>query len=143
MTTKLSFKPIILAGAKAAGVAALINAFLFFVFHALGIIKETVFIQSNEPLTVPPVILSSIFPPLLGAIVFYLFEKYTDSGYKIFRFVAIVLLVLSFASPFMAVAGMPFFYALVLCLMHTVVASSLLCSISKVRRGRSSGFSGG
>jgi drug/metabolite transporter (DMT)-like permease len=134
MTTKLTFKQIITAGAIAAGVAVVINAILFFTFHSAGVISDTVFLQPNQPLTVVPVIMSSILPTLVGACVFFLFEKYTTNGFKIFSIVAVVLVFLSLASPFMAVQGMPVAYGVVLCIMHLVVAFSLLYFLKRAKQ---------
>jgi hypothetical protein len=54
MTSKLSFKASLLAGLLASGVAAVINSILFFIFHGVGVIKDDIFVQPNQPLTVMP-----------------------------------------------------------------------------------------
>ena len=131
---KLNFKQIIIAGAIAAGVSVVINAILFFIFHYTGVISDDVFIQPNQPLTVVPVIISSILPTLIGACVFFLFEKFSNNGFKIFSIVAIVLMFLSFTSPFMAVQGMPVGYGVVLNIMHVVVVFSLLYFIKRAKK---------
>jgi Family of unknown function (DUF6069) len=134
MNSKLTFKQIITAGAIAAGASVVINAILFFIFHAVGVISDSVFLQPNQPLTVVPVIISSILPTLIGACVFFLFEKFSDNGFKIFSIVAIVLVLLSLSSPFMAVQGMPVPYGVVLCIMHLVVAFSLLYFLKRAKK---------
>ena len=131
MKQKLDFKQSLSAGLTAAGVSVLINVVLFYIFHAMGVITDSIFIQPNQPLTVVPVIISSILPSLVGASVFFLFEKYMDNGFKIFSIVAIVLMLLSLASPFLSVPNMPIGYAIVLDVMHVVVALSLLFFIKK------------
>ncbi|OYU94080.1 MAG: hypothetical protein CFE21_17935 [Bacteroidetes bacterium B1(2017)] len=133
MNSKLNFKQIITAGAIAAVVSVVINIILYFVFHSVGVISDTVFVQPNEPLTVVPVIISSILPTFIGACVFFLFEKYTNNGLKIFSILANVLVFLSLSSPFMAVQGMPVAYGIVLDVMHLVVAFSLLYFIKKAK----------
>lgn len=133
MNSKLSFKKSILAGLVAAGVSATINAILFFALHAADVITDSFFIKPNETLTVVPVIISSIIPSLIGAVVFYLFERFSNNGFKIFRVVAIGLMLLSLASPFLAVQGMPLGYAIALDVMHVVVALILLFFIEKAK----------
>jgi hypothetical protein len=133
MNTTLNFKQIITAGAMAAGTSVVINAILFFIFHALGIISDTVFVQPNQALTIVPVIMSSILPTLIGACVFFAFEKLTNNGYKIFSILSIVLVLLSLSSPFMAVPDMPIGYGVVLDVMHLVVAFSLLYFIKRAK----------
>jgi hypothetical protein len=131
MKTKLNFIQSIKAGAFAALVAAGINAVLFFLFHTMGIITDTIFIQPNTPLTVVPVLISSIVPSLIASMVFFLFEKYSKNGFHSFRILAIILLVFSFINPFMGIQGVTTAYAIVLNLMHVVVVGSLLFFIGK------------
>jgi hypothetical protein len=123
---KLTFKTIITAAALAGVSAAFINSLLYFIFHASGIIPDNVFIQENQPLTVVPVIISSVVPSLLAGIVFYLLCRYTSKGYRIFSIIALLLLVLSFANPFMSIPGIPLAMGLALNAMHVVVVASLL-----------------
>ncbi len=133
MNEKLSFKQITIAAAVAAGVSIVINVVLFLIFHSLGVISDTIFIQPNQPLTVVPVIISSVLPTLIGGCVFFLFEKFSNNGFKIFAIVAIVLVLLSLFSPFMAVPGMPIGYGIVLDVMHVVVAASLLYFLKRAK----------
>lgn len=133
MNTKLTFNQSFQAGLTAAGVSVLINIFLFFIFQAAGVITDSVMVQPNQPLTLLPVIISSIIPTLIGACVFFLIEKYTNNGFKIFSVVALVLVLLSLASPFMAVPGIPIAYGAVLDVMHLVVAFSLLFFIKRAK----------
>lgn len=131
MTTKLTFKDSFMAGLMAAGAATVVNAILFFVFHAAGVISDTIFIQPNQPMTIVPIIISSILPTLIAALVFFLLEKYTNSGFKIFRIISIVLMVLTFINPFVGIVGVTLGYALVLNLMHVVVVAALLYFIGR------------
>ena len=134
MNTKLNFKQIITAGALAAGASVVINAILFFIFKAAGVFTDDIFIQPNQPLTIVPIIISSILPSLIAACVFFLFEKYSSNGFKIFSIVAIVLMVLSFANPFMGIQGVTVAYGVVLDVMHVVVALSLLYFIKRAKK---------
>jgi Family of unknown function (DUF6069) len=131
MTTKLTFKDSFMAGLMAAGAATVVNAILFLVFHAAGVISDTIFIQPNQPMTIVPIIISSILPTLVATLVFFLLEKYTKSGFKIFRIISIVLLVLSFINPFVGIVGVTVGYAVVLNIMHIVVVAALLYFIGK------------
>ena len=131
MKTKLSFKQAFMAGLMAAGVATGLNALLFFIFKAQGVIVDTIFIQPNQPLTVVPIIISSILPSLIASLVFFLLEKFTKNGFKVFRIIALVLAVLSFINPFMGIPNVTVAYAVVLNLMHVVVAGAVLYFIGK------------
>jgi hypothetical protein len=131
MKNKLSFKQSIMAGLWGAIAASVINAILFFVYHAIGVITDTILVQPGKPLSVIAVIVASIIPALIASMVFFLFEKYTQKGFKIFTIVSIALLILSFVNPFMGIPGVPTGFALALCTMHVVVAGSLLYFIRK------------
>ena len=89
MKTKLSFKQAFMPGLIAAGVSTVVNAILFFIFKATGVIVDTIFIQPNQPLTIVPIFFSSIVPTLVATIVFFLLEKFTKNGFKIFRIISL------------------------------------------------------
>lgn len=131
MKTKLSFKQSIMAGLMASAAAVVVNAILFLIFHATGTISDSIFIQPNQPLTIVPIIISSVVPTIIASMVFFLFEKFTNNGMKIFTIISIVLLLLSFVNPFMGIPGVTLGYGVILNVMHVVVAGSLLFFINK------------
>jgi hypothetical protein len=137
MKNKLTFKQVIMAGLTAAGFSAVINALLFFIFHAAGLITDDIFVQPNQPMTVGPVILVSIVPALIASLVFFLFEQYTQNGFRIFSIVTIILMLLSLAGPFTGIPNATIKYALSLSVMHFVVPLSLLYFISRSKKSTS------
>ena len=134
MNTKLNLKQSLFAGLLAGIVAAIINAVLFVVFHVAGVISDNIFPQPGEPLTLLPVIMASVFPLLIGSLIFYLFERFTGSGFKIFAIGALVLMALSLVSPFTMIPNVTLGYSLVLCVMHVVAALSLLYFIRRAKQ---------
>ena len=134
MTTKLNLKQTLFAGLLAGIVAAIINGILFFVFHAAGVISDNIFPQPGQPMTAAPVIMGSILPLIIGSLVFYLFERFTNNGFKIFALAALILMVLSLYSPFAVIPNVTLGYSLVLCLMHVVAALSLLYFIHRAKQ---------
>ena len=131
MTTKLNFKQAFMAGLMAAVAATVVNAILFLVFRAAGIIVDTIFIQPDQPMTIVPIIISSIVPTLIATLVFFLLEKFTKNGFKIFRIIALVLMLITFINPFMGIQGVTMGYAIALNIMHIVVVGALLYFIGK------------
>ena len=131
MKQKVNLKQSLTAGAMAAGVAVVINAILFTVFHRAGILTDDIFVQPNQPLTIVPIIMSSIVPPLIAAILFFLLEKYTSNGFKIFSIVSTILFVIFLVNPFTGIKGVTIGYALVLELMHLVVFLPLMFFLRK------------
>lgn len=134
MTNKLNFKQVMMAGLTAAAVSAIVNVILFFIFKTMGWITDDIFVQPNQPLTVVPVIISSIFPTLIASIVFFLFDKYTQNGFKIFSIVSIILMLLSLAAPFAGIPNVTTKYALALEPMHFVVPLVLLYFINRSKK---------
>lgn len=98
-------------------------------------INDNIYLQPGQPLTIVPVIMASIAPLIVGSVVFYLFERFTASGFKIFAGIALVLMVLSLASPFTMIPNVTLGYSLVLCLMHVAAALSLLYFIRRANQG--------
>ena len=131
MQSKLTFVQSIQAGFLAGVVSAVINTVLFFVFQAVGVLHNGVYVQPNQPLTVAPVIMASIVPSIIGSIVFFLIERFTNNGYRIFSILAITLAVLSLFSAFTVPVNVTLGYSLVLCVMHLVVAFVLVYFIGR------------
>lgn len=136
MNAKLNLKQTLFAGLLAGIAAGAINAALFVAFHSAGIISDNIYPQPGQPLTIVPVIMASVALLLVGSFVFYLFERFTASGFKIFAVFALVLVTLSLVSPFMMVPNSTLGYSLVLCLMHVVAALSLLYFIRRAKQQR-------
>jgi len=134
MKTKLNFTQSIKAGAFTALASAAINAVLFFIFHAVGVFTDDIFLQENQPLTVVPILISSIVPTMIASIVFFLIEKYSNNGFSIFRIVSIVLLIISFINPFVGIKGVTVTYALALNLMHITIVVFLLYFLNKEKK---------
>ncbi len=134
MKNKVSFKKSIVAGISAAMVASIINVVLFFIFKSLGVFVDDIFIQPNQPLSPLPIIFSSVVPTLIASSIYFLLDKYTSNGYKIFGIISIVLLLLSFANPFFGIPKVTVPYALALNLMHVVVVFFLFYFINKARK---------
>ena len=132
MNSKLTFAQNIQAGLLAGVVSAVINAVLFFIFHSTGVLADTIYVQPpSQPLTIMPVIVASLIPSLIGSIVFFLIDKFTSNGYRIFSILAIVLAVLSLFSAVTVPVNVTLGYSLVLCVMHLVVAFVLVYFIGR------------
>ena len=134
MKSKLNFKQVLMAGLTAAAVSSIINALLFFIFHAAGLITDDIFVQPNQPMTVVNVIIAGIVPALIASLVFFLFEKYTQNGFRVFSIVTIILMLLSLAGPFTGLPDATTKYALSLSLMHFVVPLTLLFFIARSKK---------
>ena len=131
MKTKLNFTQTIKAGMFAAITAAIVNALLFFIFQAVGVFTDDIEIQPGQALSVLPVLISSIMPSIVGALVFFLIEKYSSNGFKIFGVLTLVLVLLSFLNPFLKIPNITLMSGIILNVMHVVVGGLLLYFIKK------------
>jgi len=135
MKSKLTLKQSLKAGVFAGLLAVLVNGILYTIFHSLDVISDNIYIQPGQPMTIIPIIISSIIPSILAAFVFFLIEKYSKTGYKTFTIIAVILLLLSFLNPFMGIPNVTVGYALALNLMHITVVVALLVFIRReIRR---------
>ena len=112
--------------------AAAINAVIYVIASAAGAIPATVLVPGlNLPVTVVPVVLNSFVPAILAAIFLALLQRFARRPIRLFRIIAAVLLVLSFANPF-TIPGAPIAMILVLDLMHIVAAATIVGVLTTV-----------
>lgn len=133
MSTKVTLKGSLTAGALAGIVSGVINAALFYLFHNMDIITDDVILQPGQYMTVAPIVITSFVTSFVGSFVYYLLDKYTQRGYRIFTIIAIVILLLSFTNPFMLIDDVPLTYAMALNIMHVVVVGVLFYFIKRVK----------
>ncbi|MBK7427119.1 MAG: hypothetical protein IPI60_08845 [Saprospiraceae bacterium] len=133
MTTKVSLSGSIQAGAFAGIVSGIVNAALFYLFHGMDIIRDDVLIMPDQYMSVLPVVITSFVTSIVGAFVYYLLDKYTQRGYRIFTIIAIVILLVSFTNPFLMIDNVPLTYAMALNIMHVVVVGVLFYFIKRAK----------
>jgi hypothetical protein len=124
MNSKLDFTKCIMAGLYAAIISVALNAMLFFILVMTEVITNDVLIN-GEKLTYVPVIISSGVSSLVASVVFFLFEQFTDRGFRYFSIFAFILFVASLFSPFLSIPNVPMKYALGLNAMHLVVYAAI------------------
>jgi hypothetical protein len=133
MNSKINFKNAILAGLYAGIAAAVLNAVLYFIGRGAGIFTDQLEVQPGQPLTVIPVLISSILPSIIAAIVFFLLDKFTSKGMLIFTIISVVLLLLSFMNPFVGIPGITMASGVLLNVMHVTVVVALLYFLKKAK----------
>ena len=105
----------------AAAVAAVANVALYFIADALGAFPDTVQLPNGQALGPGPVIGVTIMGVVAAAIVFAVLGRFSARPIRLFRIVALVALVLSFAPTF-GIAGAGAAYIGSLLLMHVIAA---------------------
>ena len=124
---KIAAKKLLWVAPLAGAIAAGINSILFLIGSAIGLVDESVLVQGmNTPITIGPVIMSSFIPSLIAGLVLGVMNYFLNKPFKVFRIVALVLLILSFANPFMGIPGIPLGMGIWLNVMHVVVAGAVV-----------------
>lgn len=121
----------------AAVAAAIVNAVIYLIARGLDTIPREVLISGpagDEPLGLIPVIFASIFGVLGAGVVFALCAKFSSRPVRLFQIISVVVLVLSFISPF-TISGAPAKMILTLILMHIAVWAA---AVSWLPRGHRS-----
>jgi uncharacterized protein DUF6069 len=120
----------------AAVAAALTNALIYFAASELGTISQSVLLPSPmgvSPLTVGLVVITSVIGTVGAAIVFAIIGLFARRPVRLFRIIATMVLVLSFAMP-ATVPGVPVAMRLSLAVMHVVawgVSVGLLTTLAR------------
>ncbi|MDX1991007.1 MAG: DUF6069 family protein [bacterium] len=110
----------------AAGISAIINTAIFVVGSALDLFPETVIIPAaNQPMTVAPVIFATVFGVVAGAVVYAVLGRVVARPVQVFRILGIVVLVLSFGSPF-SIPDAPAGMIAALLVMHIVAGAAAI-----------------
>lgn len=109
--------------------AAVANALIYVIASALGLIPADIEVQPGQTLSVAMVIISTIAGTLAGTIVFALLARFTRRPISLFRIIAGVALLLSFASP-LTIPGAPLSMILTLELMHITAAAILVWALT-------------
>ena len=124
-TGRISFGRLVTFGAIAGVLAAVANGVVYLLAAALGAMPEDVAGSGGAPITLLPVVLSSIMPAIVAAVFLALLGWFTQRPIGIFRVVAVALLVLSFITLF-TIPGAPAAMILALLIMHVVAAAIII-----------------
>ena len=100
-------------------VATVVNAVLYFVGAALGWIPDTVLSPMGLPVTIVPVVASTVVALVVATIVYSILNRFTGNPNRWFTIIAVVVLVVSAASP-LTLPGAPVMMIVVLEAMHLV-----------------------
>jgi len=132
---KIVAKKLLWAAPLAGAIAAVINSILFFIGSSTGLIDSSILIPgANAPLTVVPVIASSIIPSIVAGLVLAGLNYFLSKPWRVFTIIAGVLLVVTFANPFIGIPGIPLGMGIWLNVMHVVVAASVLYCFNRFTR---------
>jgi hypothetical protein len=116
--------------------AAVANALVYFAASGLGFIPQSVLITTpsgEHPLTVGPVVVSSVVGAIGAAIVFAIIGLFAPRPVRLFRIVAIVVLVLSLAMP-LTIPGAPVALVVSLEVMHIAAWAVIVGLLTTIAR---------
>jgi Family of unknown function (DUF6069) len=81
---------------------------------------------SIQSITLVPVIMASILPVIVGALILMLLSRLTGNAWRVFTIIAVAFTLISLTGPFMQIKDIPTGMAVLLDVMHFVVAGSVL-----------------
>jgi hypothetical protein len=131
----VAFKRLLWATPLAAVAAAVGNAVVYFVASALGAMPQDFVVQGSGPITLAPVVLSSLIGAAGAAVIFAVVVLLSRRPIWTFRIVAVVALVLSFVTP-LTISGAPLSLILTLELMHVVAAVIITGVLTTLARAK-------
>ncbi len=100
-------------------VAAVVNAVLYFIGAALGWMPATVLTPMGLPVTIVPVVASTVVALVVATIVYSILNRFTGNPNRWFTIIAVIVLVVSAVSP-LSLPGAPAMMIVLLELMHLV-----------------------
>lgn len=136
----ISWKRLPFAALLAALTAAIANALVYFATSALGFIPQSFLIRMTSgemPLTVSVVAITSVVGTVGAAIVFAVIGLLTRRPVRLFRIIAVVVLVLSFAMP-LTIPDAPVAMILSLEAMHVMAWAVIVGLLTTVARRKAS-----
>ncbi len=111
----------------AAVAAAAINALLFLITAGQFAGAEA----QGQPFSIGPVVFATLFQIVLGGVLLGILGRFLDRGITIWRWIAIVVLLLSLAQPFMWLGGEPTLTArIILVVMHLIAGGITIYLLS-------------
>ena len=129
----VAFKRLLWATPLAAVATAIANTVVYFIAATLDTMPQDFVVQGSGPITLAPVILSSLIGAAGAAVVFTVVALLSRRPIRTFRIVAAVVLVLSFATP-LTIPGAPISMILTLELMHVVAAVIITGMVTTLAR---------
>ena len=120
-------------GLLAALVAVVANALIYLVATTAGAMLQDVVVNGQALITLPMVVTMSVVGTVAGTVVYTLVGRFARRPVRVFRVVAAVALVLSFAGP-LTIPGASAAVVATLLLMHVVAAAVIVGLLTTLAR---------
>jgi hypothetical protein len=133
---RISWRGLPISALLAAVAAAVANSLIFFGASALGFIPQSVLIPTaggESPLTLGMVAISSVIGVMGAAAVFAVIALFVRHPVRLFRIVAVLVLVLSFATP-LTIPGVPLSMILSMEAMHVAAWAVIVGLLTNLAR---------
>lgn len=127
-TENVAWNRLLIAALIGAVGAAVANGLIFVIASALGLFPQDLNTPAGQPIGLGAVVISTFVGALGATAVFALLARFTRRPITIFRIVAAVVLLLSFATPLSLGAPLPM--VLTLELMHIVAAAIIVWALT-------------
>ncbi len=118
------------AAAIAGIVGAVLNTVVFFIARAANMVNDSIIIRDGQPLKLLPVVLGSIVPAFIAALLLFVLSKFTKKPVAIFIWISVVFFLVSMMGPF-GTPGLPMGMRITLAVMHIAPAAATLYFLRK------------
>jgi len=123
MSNNVHYSKILVEALKAIGIAAVVNAVLFFVLFAAKMIDPHVGVgPANDPIHVGAVVMSTVVFLAIATAIFLLLVRFTSNPARIFTWVCAIGFVLLLANPFLMIQNIPTSMGIAVDLLHVAPA---------------------
>lgn len=126
----MKIKNLLNSGLIAGMIVAAINVIIYTLFKRLGIINNEILLPNGKPLLLLPVVISSILPAIVAAVVLWGISKKSANPVKVFTFVGVLLLLFSLIGP-VAMPNLTIGFKIALLLMHVIASSVIIYILSR------------
>ncbi len=113
------------SGIIAGLIVATINIILYYIAKSLGIVNDEIILPNGSPLQLLPVVISSILPGIVAALVLWGISKISKNPVKIFTLVGLGFLLVTMIGP-VATPNLTVGFKIVLSLMHFIAGGFII-----------------
>jgi len=117
-------------GLLAGIIAGTLNVVIYFIAKQMSWVSNSVLLPGGKPLTLLPIIFSSVIPSILAAVTLFALDRMSDNPISIFTIIGIVILLLSLGGPF-SIPRLPTSTRLTLALMHLIAGGVIIYFLRK------------
>ena len=129
-STIMKIQYLLKTGLIAGVVVAVINVIIYVISKKAGIISDDILLSGGVPLSMVPVVISSVLPGVVASLLLWGISKYSGNPIRVFSVIGWAFLIVSMVGPFSA-AGLPMGMRISLALMHLAAGVTIIYLLTR------------